>query len=60
MAKEKKTEEDRTCPLCRTYGRNINLYDAKNGEDGIYITVATCLACKGLYHIDTGSKDKMG
>ena len=48
----KQTVIDRVCPLCRVLGKNINLYDAKNPEHEINIIIATCVACKGLYHID--------
>jgi hypothetical protein len=53
---KKETETDRVCPLCHVYGKNINLYDARNDENQIFITVATCCACKGLYHIDAENK----
>ena len=48
----KETETDRTCPLCRTYGKNINLYDCTTKDKKVNITVATCKACKGVYHLD--------
>ena len=52
ITQDKSTKIDRVCPLCHTYGLNINLYDAINVEKGVNITVATCCTCKGLYHID--------
>lgn len=54
---KKETEVDRICPLCRVFGRNINLYDAKT-NGGISITVATCVACKGLYHIENDAENE--
>ncbi len=51
--RKKDAEVDRVCPLCRVFGRNINLYDVRDTGLKIQLLIGTCMACKGLYHIDT-------
>jgi len=41
---------NRVCPLCRVYGKNIRLFDAKEIKSEVNITIATCMACQGVYH----------
>lgn len=49
---KKRSTVDRVCPLCRTYGKNINLYEAQNTDNEVDILVATCTHCRGLYSLE--------
>lgn len=53
----KEPEVDRVCPLCHTFGKNINLIDFKNPKTTKNYILATCLACKGVYHIEDNNAE---